>query len=745
VTKCGPGEYEIQPPRKYRESDVHYTFDRTCGKLNTCKDQLFNNTLDPPSPQAATVGTPRASAEPGEEDNNCLQTNPCKPTEYIVEPPKGPASNPSTPGEHFTSDFECAPLDLCKNKLFTDRDKDGSVVKMDGTGDQNRECKEPRKCPKKHWKTEPKKISADEHYTIDTACHILDTCVGKLYANNPRTDGESLVKRDCLKLTECQANQYQSATPQKALKEDGEEDVHYATDRECTNAILTCAAGQWLDATIPNAKGVYPGPNVCRQVTLCTDTEYQPQPNNIAGIPQNPTETQDRICKGFKSDLKEYNCDITSEWLDMPPRNSDGFYERDRMCQSATLCKSFEYIQKDLTTTDGNPSTHERGCALLKLHSKNADISKDCTSEQWLDMPPKEQQFGQYTRDRQCIDHTKCDIPTEYVKGDEKATTEKDRTCKKLKPECSADQTYDVPPKDPDTGYYSRDRNCDQKKEGGEICNSDEECIYGICHGGYHTDDKSRCNCEFSHWCPNMVSKCPLKCVENNCNLFVSQWGSCGNTDDHKTKARDVAEAATGIKFDGPWDCSSCTKNICPDICSKHGCTDYWNPNVSEDEKCGMATQHQQQEQHIKDGVLGGPWDCRNCRAYGDSSSQIQESEIASNHLAQYTESFSMLTEPECKSFAASFRRKIIPDSEKNKMGFKPGLVSGKFSIGNKGETFNGRTIYQSGIRKIENTDLPRGCLFSDYYLRFYYNSGNGGDDLDGHRRRVGIIGTTAT
>jgi len=31
---------------------------------------------------------------------------------------------------------------------------------------------------------------------------------------------------------------------------------------------------------------------------------------------------------------------------------------------------------------------------------------------------------------------------------------------------------------------------------------------------------------------------------------------------------------------------------------------------VSEDEKCGISTQHKQQMQHITDGVLGGPWDC---------------------------------------------------------------------------------------------------------------------------------------
>lgn len=738
VTECQPGEYEVQPPRKYEESDVHYTHDRECAILNTCKNQLFNNTLDPPSPQAATLGTPRASHKPGAIDNNCLQTNPCQPDEYIVELPKGPTTDPNVPGEHFTSDYKCAPLDMCKNKLFSDNDKNPSIVKMDGSGHRNRECKEPRKCSKNHWKTVPQKVAADAHYTIDTACHPMDMCVNKLYANNPRSDGESTVKRDCTPLTECQTNQYQSAAPQKAIKASGDEDVHYATDRECTNAILTCAAGQWLDATIPNAKGVYPGPNVCRQIKTCTDDEFQPQPNNLTGVPQNPTETQDRICRAFKTDLTQYGCDITSEWLDMPPRNADGFYERDRVCQKATLCKNFEYILRDLTTTGGNPSPHDRVCASLKTHSKNADSSKDCTNEQWLNMPPKESKFGQYTIDRECVDHTKCDAKTEFVKGDEKATTEKDRTCRSLKPECGVNQAYDVPPRDTDTGYFSRDRNCDAKKEGGEVCNSDEECMYGICHAGYHAEDKPRCNCEFSHWCPNMVSKCPLKCVENNCNLFVSQWGSCGNTTDHKTKARDVAEAATGIKFDGPWDCSGCTKNICPDICSKYGCTDFWNQNVSEDEKCGISTQYQDQDQHVTDGVLGGPWDCRNCRPYGDDGALVQESEIAPTFGTPYTDTFTMLDEGECKSFAASFRRKIIPDGEKNKMGYAPGLTSGKFSATNIGKTFNDRSVYQSGIRKIENNSLPKGCLFSDYYLRFYYNSGNGESDTDGHRRRVG-------
>ena len=732
-------------------------------------------------------------------------------------------------GEHYNTKYVCKNLNVCTNQLYTEIDK---AIPTDGTAYQrNRTCKNPRQCaPGMYIIEDAKKLNdSDPHFTYDTNCGWLEVCAGNQLIDESgskrveNVNGTGYKNRVCKDLTECQSGEYMVSAPVQVtrtypastsefINPNSGTYTMYTVDRVCARAILSCPdSTKWLRmADQDPATGVFAGPNVCVPLTECKEDEFESQA---------PTATSDRQCTKFKAPAEYFkgiqshqpscrNATMETHYLETPEMigKVDGMYKRDKECIAATVCAKSggsgdEYISKPLTCKDSDssctltePAQHDRECKPLRTHSGNADASLDCVntdcvnpdggtmkcgSQSFVDEPKTitVQGVEMYKEDRECIRWRECDRTTQYVLSKDRPTTTKDRVCSNLtrnsegKLGCLESQKYDMPDRHPDSGYFNRDFNCDNKKEGGELCTGDDECIYGICFEGYHANDKSRCNCQSDHFCSNLESECPIQCIENHCGggdnsidtgMWVSQWpnreSSCGNLPSHKTKERDRTEGAT---FDGPWDCSVCTKNICPKICAKNQCYDFWNPNVSDANKCGKANHYKTQT-----GIEAGPYDCRGCSEYQSGSTALSGAKIASGYNVAYnTTDFVALSEEECKEFAAR-RKRIGAKSEIgifNKSGWNgsshcfdcsesekvdglcPASACDYPSNGDKSLSYDiafaKRATFQTGMRTINNDQLPSGCLFSDYYLRFYYNKATSNvDDAKRHRLRIGKI-----
>ncbi len=734
-------------------------------------------------------------------------------------------------GEHYNTPYVCKNLNVCTNQLYTDLDK---AIPTDGSAFQrNRTCKDPRQCASGMYIIQDarKLNDSDPHYTYDTDCGWLDVCENKLIdVDVVNVNGTGYQNRTCRDVTECVAGEYMVSAPVLTTRtypastsvftnvNSGTYQV-YTKDRECAVALQACAdTTKYLEKADKDAKGVYTGPNVCKTKKQCADNEFESTP---------PTATSDRKCTPFKAPADYFKginshqescrgATMETHYLETPEMigKVDGMYKRDKECIPATVCAKSggsgdEYISKPLTCKDTDPTCtltepaqHNRECKPLRTHSGNADATLDCVNtdcvnpdggtmkcgtQSFVDEPQTITVAGveMYKEDRECIRWRECDRATQYVLSKDKPTTTKDRICKNLSTQtdpatgatvlgCLESQKYDMPDRHPDSGYFDRDFNCDNKKEGGELCTGDDECIYGICFEGYHANDKSRCNCQSDHFCSNLESECPIQCIENHCGggdntdgtgMWVSQWpgreSSCGNLTSHKTKARDAEEGAV---FDGPWDCTVCTKNICPQVCAKHQCTDYWNPNVSDANKCGTANHYKTQV-----GAKAGPYDCRGCSEYQSGSTALSGANIASAYNIGYnTTDFVALSEDECKEFAGRRKRRGAKSEIGifNKSGWNGSSHCFNCSAGDRvdgvcpasactypatGDTslsydvaFAKRTVFQTGMRTINNDQLPSGCLFSDYYLRFYYNKATGNvDDAKRHRLRIGKVADT--
>lgn len=761
-TQCTKGQYIFTQPEMKKGGELKYPDDDTqCRPLEKCRNMLFSTT-----PKTGTIGTDQEDEPIGTQNNTCVAAKLCAADEYIKRDPTYHAScdDPDTcdiphiiglPGG--SGDRQCAKLTPCQNRnpamLNTDAD---NSMKLDGTDRNDFQCRPIPNCKEEEWVA----AEAVPPYQ-EKDCRPMTSCFGKLVMNNPATNGESREDRVCQDIVPCTAGQYIAKMPEYETTADGNRG-RAISGFDCADQLTpdSCHQGgggkpaEWLSLRTPDpVTGVYNAPHQCIPITECTDDQYESAA---------PTSTSDRVCTDFKAP-SEYNCDITRNYLDMPNRNSQGYYERDRHCVGAIICNPDNnmYVSKKLSEGAGydsatnTPSNENRECKMFRSFRGNTDSTLDCESQQYLDMPSlstDKDAFNQWTRDRQCVTHRECDRQSQFVPPENKATEERDRTCSDLvKGPCSADQVFDIPERDPDTGYFVRDYNCNNQKGGGEFCNNDDECLYGICFKGYHADDyqtpgggkQGRCNCQNDHFCLSLGSQCPTRCIEQKCNLWVDPYGECGNTQAHKNEVAG---------FEKPTECTSCI-NICPSECTDPtkgaGCTDFYNPNVGMLEKCGTTDVYK-----TTTGTVSGPYDCTGCKLYGDlSSSFIDGVTIATSSTIDYNDTdFSKLTEGECRTVAATFRRKTLAENERNLSGWN-GIEGSKSQNLTKfvGMTFgcdarnwptdvNGcRTTYSNGMGSVTDDSIPGGCLFSDYYLRFTFNkAASNSNDTQGHMRRVG-------
>ena len=118
----------------------------------------------------------------------------------------------------------------------------------------------------------------------------------------------------------------------------------------------------------------------------------------------------------------------------------------------------------------------------------------------------------------------------------------------------------------------------------------------------------------------------------------------------------------------------------------------------------------------------------------------------------------------ECVAFAAQMRGKAPPVEDRNKMGWngttnctaaqrdnckaeylaelQGGTHAGvPCDCAPWGDAWNNRTLYQTTVRDTENAALPSGCIYSDYFLSFYYNTDDSDmNDASQHHYRVGKV-----
>lgn len=765
-TQCSKGKYIFTSPVFQAGGTLRYPDDDTeCRPLEKCRNMLFAGT-----PKPGTVGTSQEDESISTENNTCVAPTLCNANEYVQQDPiyhascgpgnAAPNDDPmSCDIPHIVEDRKCANLQPCMNRnppmLNTDAD---NTLKLDGTDRNDYQCRPIPNCKAEEW------VAAEAvPPNQEKDCRPMTTCYGKLVRNNPATNGESREDRVCQNITACTNVEYIASPAEYETNADGTRG-RATVDTVCAPQLTPdqCHQGgggkpaEWLSLrTLDATLKTFTAPHQCIPVSECTDTQFVAPGNE-------PTQTSDRVCTNFKNP-SEYGCDVQTQYLDMPGRNSQGYYARDRKCVDAKICNPDNnmYVSKSLTQGAGydaatnSPSTENRECKQFRTFSGNTDPTLDCESQQYLDRPKAtddKDQHNQWTRDRQCVNHTPCDRNNQFVPPGDKANAERDRICHDLvKGPCSADQVFDIPERDSETGYFVRDYNCSNQKQGGEFCNTDDECLYGICFKGYHAEDyitpdggkQGRCNCQNDHFCLSLGSQCPTRCIEQKCNLWVDPYGECGNTAAHKTEVSG---------FEQPTECTSCI-NICPSVCTDGdkgaGCTDFYNPNVGMQEKCGTTDVYK-----TTTGTLSGPYDCTGCKLYGALTATFLDGvSVAESSTIDYNDTdFKRLTEGECRTIAATFRTKSLAENERNLSGWNGisgassknltkfvGMTFGCDSRNWPGDDAGCRTTYSNGMGTVTDPDLPGGCLFSDYYLRFTYNkAASNTNDSQGHMRRVG-------